>query len=217
MPFSCLLLCFVVFSSIHSIIHWFIVSGLQYFTHLLYFDLLFFTLPCCIFNVYLISCHFISYKFILSFGPLCLIKHLAGSNRSCKKMRLALLPLLANKVPAWHRIQVNFKEHLWSVATKKQVCSVLWITVNPSSFTILLCLMDGAWIFTGVVLPDASCSTTEPTIANHRQLRTTGLKDDLLRPPLQAKAASLVEMPHFEVNTRHGATTWLHPMIMKGK
>ena len=37
---------------------------------------------------------------------------------------------------------------------------------------------------------------------NHRQLRTTGLKDDLLRPPLQAKAGSLVEMPHFEVNAR---------------
>lgn len=46
---------------------------------------------------------------------------LQDQNRSCKKMRLALLPLLANKVPAWHRIQVNFKEHLWSVATKKQV------------------------------------------------------------------------------------------------
>ena len=51
-----------------------------------------------------------------------------------------------------------------------------------------------------------------------------GLKDDLLRPPLQAKAGTLVEMPHFvdnqgkwpvEVHTRHGATTWLNPMIMK--
>lgn len=130
MPFSCLLLCSVVsfvnpFN--HSLIHCFRFT--VFHSSIVFwfcFTLIYFTLLSIQCLYYFMSFHFISYT-VNSFYhlDLCVWSNtLQDQNRSCKKMRLALLPLLANKVPAWHRIQVNFKEHLWSVATKKQVCTV---------------------------------------------------------------------------------------------
>ena len=132
-------------SSIHSIIHWFIVSGLQYFTHLLYFDfvLLLFSLPCCLFNVYIISCHFISYKFILSFGPLCLIKHLVGSKPILQKNEVSIVAALGEQGACVTSHPSEFQRTLVVCSYQKTSvqCTVNYCKSIIVHHFVVLCLM----------------------------------------------------------------------------
>lgn len=87
-------------SSIHSIIHWFIqpvYSNSLIYCTLILFYLILFTLPYCMVNVYMISCHFISYRFILSFRLLCLIKHLAGSKPILQTIEVSIVAALGEQ------------------------------------------------------------------------------------------------------------------------